>query len=234
MKILRNLIIAGSLFLPACAFAQVQGAIQPAATPPSQTASGTFANKPAASAGALYLATDLGTHGVLLISDGSVWKPATGSAVIAQVGTSQTPLTGTTSETNIVTLSVPAGLLSANGSLRVVCTWTVTNNADAKNLINRFGTSANPTTGGNTAFLNYTGATSAISVRTFMQFTNRNSVSSQVGLQANNFGWGASTLAVAAGSQNTASATFLNINGTLGVGSDSITLEAYTVEWIEP
>lgn len=217
--------LAATLLFAAPAWAQ----IQPAATPPSQTASGTFATKPAPSAGALYFATDLGTHGVLLASDGTVWKPASGSAVIAQSGVAAT-VTGVTIETALANIAVPAGLLSANGSLRVTCLFALsTTTSDTTHI--RFSASTGIT---GTSFLAAANSNTVTASRTQIQISNLNSTSSQIGQAAGlgAFSLGAQTLVTSAIA--TSSASFINITALPSNTTDTATLDGYTVEWLEP
>ncbi len=193
--------------------------------------SGTFAAKPSASNAQIYYATDLGTSGVLLISNGSLWKPATGEAVLAQNYVSNS-LTGTTAEVSLANVTIPAALLSANGSLRLTSIWTVTNNADNKTINIRFGNVSGA--GQGSLFLGTT-VTAIASGRFQQQISNRNSVSSQVGAGSPNSGFSNSGAANVTTSYNTSTqAMYFNIDGVLASGTDTITLEGYTLEWLEP
>lgn len=104
--------------------AQDQGAI---------VTSAAYASLPAASAnrGQEAFATDVGASGAFVVSDGTRWKPKGGLLSLFQ---NNTPfaLTGTTVETTVYTVPVPAGLLGPSGRLEFDSAWTNTANGTTK------------------------------------------------------------------------------------------------------
>lgn len=131
--------------------------------------------------------------------------------------------TGNTSDTALATISIPAGLMGANGIIRVTHLWSVTNNANNKTpRVWLNGLSG-------TAFL----STNLASVQTWQGETiirNRNSQSSQVGHNAGAFPFSSTTGAIATATIDTSVAVDLVLSGILANSADTITLQGYTVE----
>ncbi|WP_244437700.1 DUF2793 domain-containing protein [Hyphomicrobium denitrificans] len=136
-------------------------------------------------------------------------------------------LTGTTSETALVSVLLPGGILGPNGAVRVTTLWTGTSNANSKSM--KVKHAATSGIAGN----NYTSASSTTTPTSKIQteFHNRNSVSSQVGgLSAGTGGWGATSLGLTMGTVDTSADSYINISGILANAADTLTLEAYTIE----
>lgn len=132
--------------------------------------------------------------------------------------------TGDTVETTLATITIPGGALGATGRIRVSTIWTITNNANAKNIRVRLGGI------GGTAFQNVpisTAATAAFETH----IANRGAVASQVGWAFGcRFDQVFTSFTPVTGSLNTAIDQDLVITAQLAVGTDSATLEAYMVE----
>lgn len=129
------------------------------------------------------------------------------------------PLTGTTSETALATITVPAGTMGANGFLIVTSYWSYTNSANNKTIRARFGGTA----------IAANVVTTTASAPFHLTIGNRNSASSQI------IGMGTGLIAATSGalgtsSQNTAGAIDLTLNGTLASAAETITLESYIVQ----
>jgi hypothetical protein len=152
---------------------------------------------------------------------GGIGLPASGvlkqSAVPASV-------TGTLSETTLATIPIPAGAMGLNGVIRVTAVWTVTNSADSKVL---------KTVLGGSVFNNF-GVTTTVSVHNYCEVRNRGAANSQVAYQQNGTGTSSSGNAITA--VDTSLAQNLTITGTIGAnaGSNTIPLEGYTVEILNP
>jgi hypothetical protein len=126
-----------------------------------------------------------------------------------------------TSEQTLVTIPVPANLMGINGALYVTALWSLTNNANAKALRIRFG---------GTEFQNLAGA-SLVTVSAAMRIQNRGSLTSQVGASVGMNAFGAtSTAAVVTSTLNTGVSQDLTISVQKATGTDTATLEAYTVQ----
>lgn len=133
------------------------------------------------------------------------------------------PLTGTTSETVLATIAIPAGAIGPNGQIRIMTLWSMTNNANNKTMSVRLGGI------GGTAHQAAVIASQAHQQNN-CRIANRNSASSQVSQSATGFGWNANTASPVTGAINTANAQDLVITGTLASSGDTLTLESYIVE----
>jgi hypothetical protein len=56
-----------------------------------------------------------------------------GPVILAQSGAASS-VTGTTTETTLASVTIPGGMMGANGSVRISAKWSYTNSANAKNL----------------------------------------------------------------------------------------------------
>lgn len=188
----------------------------------------TFANLPApAAAGAnVYRVTDIG-GGALFVSTGTVWKPVGGSCVLAASAAAGASVTGTTNETALATVTVPAGLMTAHGALRVRTLWSYTNSANNKVPRMRLGGISG------TVFMGPTFTTTA-SAQIDSDVRNRGAANSQVSWNFSSLGTGSSTGAVTTGSVDTATAQDLVFTGQLASSGETLTLESYRVELLIP
>ena len=144
--------------------------------------------------------------------------------VVAQSGTASS-VTGTTSETVLATIPIPAGALGINGVLRITALWSYTNSANNKTLRINFG---------GTTWFNQVQTTTA-SAQGMTMIRNRGSVTSQVGYAISaGSAFGSTSVANATAAINMAVAQNLTITGTLALGTETITLEGYTVEILNP
>lgn len=139
-------------------------------------------------------------------------------------------LTGSTSETLLATIPIPAGELGLNGAVIVTVYFSMTNNANNKTPRVRFGASGAGLSGSN---IHGPVQASVAGYRGQAMIMNRNSLSSQVtapaGLGAG--GWNTSTgTNPGTSSIDTSAATEIAISGQLATGTDTLTLEYYTVE----
>lgn len=166
---------------------------------------------------------------VLVAFDGAAWANVAPTAppafrVLAASGVAAA-VTGTTSETALATITVPAGAMGANGVLRITTQWTTTNSANTKTLRTRFGGMSG------TAFQS-TGATASATFRHQVEIHNRNNVSAQVGMSPS-ASWGGSGGSATTGAINTASAQSIVLSGQLSNSGETITLESYLIELLE-
>lgn len=150
--------------------------------------------------------------------------PSSGTpSVVALATVGAASLTGTTSITNIAVVAVPANL-GKNGGVELKCLWTIPNNANNKILAVFWSNTSGATTGFQLG-TNITATTSA-TLRTFHDGKNQNATNVQKTYAVTPITpFGASGSAVVSGAVNTALPSFLNITGTLGVGTDTITVE---------
>lgn len=135
--------------------------------------------------------------------------------ILAQAGVASS-VTGTLAETILAPIVIPGGMMGLNGVLRISASWSFTNSANTKTLKAVLGGTAlaslSKTTQGGDEW--------------FFPLRNRGSLSSQT--QSNNVipsGGGPLPRSI-----NTAIDQTLTFTGTLALGTETITLEGYTVE----
>ena len=179
----------------------------------------TWANKPSvAPLGQIICVTDVGENGSLWRGNGTKWvrlNPIKVFSLSAPVS-----LTGSTSVVTLATITIPAGLLGANGKLKIYPLWATTNNANVKTLRALF--SGSPcTTMTSQSVPNNSG---------LVIIRNINSESVQKCSSGLVAGIGSSSGSIAAVTIDTTAATTITITGQLAVGTDTLTLEDLFVE----
>lgn len=203
---------------------------------PSTVQKGTYATKPGSPvAGQQYFATDLGVNGLTLVYSGSIWKPAAGSAVLICDPAAHTAA-GNASETNYAVVTIPAGLVSANGSLRIYAQGSYTGTTGTKSILIRHNTSSAAVSGGSLLVSSSNGGSNtALSANSAKVLMNVASQSAQIFLPngTNSYGGASSSTALQTGSINMANASYLNFN-IIGNASDTVGYQGIIVEWIEP
>jgi hypothetical protein len=135
--------------------------------------------------------------------------------------------TGTTSETVLATVSVPANWMGPNGALEIEFLGTNNNNANDKTWFVRLSS---------TQFAGQV-QTTTISYKHHLVIANRNSASSQIGTTpgpASTGTWGQGNTAVTTAALDTTAALSLTIRGQLEDAGDNMQLEQYIVKLIIP
>ena len=146
------------------------------------------------------------------------WRTVAHSAVA-------TALTGTTAETILGSIAIPAGAMGPNGILRVTTEWSYTNSANSKTLRTRFGAGIS-----GTAFDVIVPTVTAFQRRQ-CDIKNRGSLAAQMAPPSGFIaGFGSATGAPLTGAVDTAAGQTLALTGQLGSSGDTITLESYIVE----
>lgn len=144
-----------------------------------------------------------------------------GGLTLAQSGASVAH-TGTTNKTTLATITIPAGMMSSNGSVEVEASWTNDNSANDKTL----GLELNGA--GGLAHLATTGTDHHM--RWFIQ--NANATNSQkVDLITTNAA--AVVLTKATDAEDTTADLVLTITGTLEVDSETMTLLRYSARVVQ-
>ena len=178
----------------------------------------TWANKPSvAPLGQVICITDVGENGSLWRGDGTKWvrlNPIKIFSLSVPVSTSST------SVVTLATITIPAGLLGANGKLKIYPLWSTTNNANVKTLRAVFSGSV-CTTMTSQSVPNNSG---------LVIIRNTNNEAAQKCSSGLVAGIGASSGSIAAPTVDTSAATTLVISGQLAVGTDTLTLEDLFVE----
>lgn len=133
--------------------------------------------------------------------------------------------TGSTTETTLATIAVPANAMGANGVLRITAQWGYSGGAGGWTPRIKFnGTSfIEPSAFANTSFRSPANAD-----------RNRNATNWQLGTALVQGNWGASPTAVVTSSHAATGALNITITGQLANAADTITLHAYTVELVVP
>lgn len=186
-----------------------------------------FANLPTASAAgatAAYFVTDIGPAGTFFVSDGTLWRPQNGIALLAQ-NNAGLANTGNTTENILATVNLPANLVNVNCSLEIVTAWSFPANTNAKNIKARLGGIAGA---GYLAFNQNNASNVTCQVYTLIR---ARATASQFGFSNTQSGFsGGQTAANATSTLDMTAAQTLVFTAQCGVGSDTITLESYSVK----
>lgn len=159
-------------------------------------------------------------------NSGGVYNPPTtigGSPATVTLcqNAAQVAHTGNTNETALATCAIPAGAMGANGQLIIRVLWSATNNANNKSVRARFSTISG-------TIISSSGMTTQVNLFWPGCFlANRNSASSQI---ANFTACGNLSGTQATAAINTAVATTLVLTGQLTTGTDTVAIEAYTIQ----
>jgi len=181
----------------------------------------TWANKPSiALSGQIICVTDVGENGSLWRGNGTKWVRLNPIKIFSL--SAPFSLSGTTSAVTLATatITIPAGLLGANGKLKIYPLWATTNNANVKTLRVVFGGST-CTTMTSQSVSNNSG---------LVIIRNTNSESAQKCSSGLVAGIGASSGSIASTTIDTTAATTITIIGQLAAGGDTLTLEDLFVE----
>ena len=179
----------------------------------------TWANKPSvAPSGQIICVTNVGENGSLWRGNGTKWVRLNPIKIFSL--SAPVVLTGSTSAVTLATITIPAGLMGANGKLKIYPLWATTNNANVKTLRVVFGGST-CTTMTSQSVPNNSG---------LLIIRNINSESVQKCSSGLVAGIGASTGSIASPTVDTSVATTITITGQLAVGTDTLTLEDLFIE----
>jgi len=169
----------------------------------------TWANKPSvAPLGQIICVTDVGENGILCRGDGTKWVRMH-PTILYNLAT-PIVLTGTTAQTTLLTITIPAKLMGSIGRLNLLSFFALTNNANNKTLRAKIGADS----------LNVAGAASMAATGFNFWLLNLNSATAQ----RNN----SSTLFAI----DTTASMDLIITGQLANAADSMTLNTLSLELI--
>jgi len=129
-------------------------------------------------------------------------------------------ITGTTTETALATITIPAGAIGPNGCVEIIALCSFTASTNARVIRARLSGSE---------IWSASITTAVSSNRVITGFQNTGSQSTQVSHTGTVTGVGSSAASLFRTSINTAAATTLTITGTLATSSETITLESYLV-----
>lgn len=141
--------------------------------------------------------------------------------VLAQSGAAAS-VGAVTSEATLATITVPAGAMGANGSLRISTYWEFTGSTNSKTMKIKLGAT--------TFYNNLTSTAANISWNHQFVIQNANDVAAQVAQSSLSSAFGYNSAAGVAGSENTAVAKDITITGQKASSGETLTLVRYTVE----
>ena len=178
----------------------------------------TWANKPSvAPLGQIICVTDVGENGSLWRGNGTKWVRLNPIKIFSL---SVPVLTASTSVVTLATITIPAGLMGANGKLKIYPLWSTTNNANVKTLRLNIG-----------GLLCSTMVSQSVSNNSgLLIIRNINSESVQKCSSGLVAGIGSSFGSIASLTVDTSAATTITITGQLAVGTDTLTLEDLFIE----
>ena len=159
-----------------------------------------------------------GSHEFLHVPSVGWRRTASGPQIIAQSAVAVTTPTDT-NENTLATITIPGGVISANGRLVVEAYFTVTASTNSKTWRVRLG--------GTTLHSGNTTSATGISVGIMAPIANRNSESSQVGTGFT--GIGVSASAHPTGTVDTTADQTLTITAQKATGAETMTLTQYSV-----
>ena len=179
----------------------------------------TWADKPAtAPLGQIICITDVGENGSLWRGNGTKWVRLNPIKIFSL--SAPFSLTVSTSVVTLATITIPAGLLGANGKLKIYPLWATTNNANVKTLRLNLGGVVCSTM----VSQNVPNNSGLVIIR------NTNNEAAQKCSSGLVAGIGPSYGSIAVLTIDTTAATTVTITGQLAVGTDTLTLEDLFVE----
>lgn len=184
----------------------------------------TWATLPAAASnsGLKVRVSDVGVSGSEWRSNGTTWEPVGGRVLLARVHT-DSAVTGTTAETVLATVTIPAGLMGVNGSLWVYHNFTIASPAASAKYFRA--------TLGGTVFGVYTTSSAAVvNISGAIPISNRNSQSAQYAGGGMFFSAGATS--PVAGTVDTSVAQTFTLTAQPGAVGETTTLRVFSLELV--
>lgn len=133
--------------------------------------------------------------------------------------------TGNTAETTLATVKVPARSLGKNGAVRISQVWSMPNNANNKSARTRFG---------GTLVFSAIVTTSTSYTDTGRVVQNRGAENAQIVRPLALSAGGTATSALVTAAVDTTQDVDITFTAQCAVGTDTMTLESYTVEIVTP
>jgi len=146
----------------------------------------------------------------------TAFQPTVPTTLVAVVG-GNAAYTGSTTETNLVNVAIPAGTIGNNGLVRVTVNFTTNNTAGAKTGKVYLGASQ---VAQSSSYTTSTGGTTMIGVRN----------AGALNFNSSQIVGGTATGAAVYTAVDTNVASFIGISGTVAVATDFTIVEGYTVE----
>lgn len=162
------------------------------------------------------------SHEFLYVPSVGWRRTSSGPQVIAQSAVAITAPANDTSENTLVTLNIPGGVIGANGRVLIYTEWSHTASTNSKIARARLNAGSTSMT------LTVTSGT-AVACATLWGLANRNSESSQVHTANVGFPVSSTTVVPVTQSVDTSAATTLTITAQKATGSETMTLEQYSI-----
>lgn len=158
-----------------------------------------------------------GKYGVANGVGAVAFTPAVPTGTLTPVTGSNSAYTGSTTETTLINVTVPAGSIGDNGQVIVIANWATNDSAGAKTGKVYLGASA---VGSSVAYTTSTGGSITNSIR------NRGALTAQSSQVIGGVAAAGSVYTAI----NTAASTSITITGDLATATDNVILEGFTVE----
>ena len=158
-----------------------------------------------------------GKYGVANGVGAVAFTPVVPSGTLTAVTGSNASYTGSTTETTLINVTVPAGAIGNNGQIVVTSNWATNNSAGAKAGVVYLGGSA---VGSSSSYTTSTGGSSMNSIR------NRGALTAQTSQLIGGAATGASVYTAI----NTTASTSITITGDIATATDNVILEGFTIE----
>lgn len=181
----------------------------------------TWANKPAvAPLGQIICISNVARGGSLWRGNGTNWLPVGGSVVLAESAVASS-VTSTTALTTLASITIPAGIMGTDGQLRITTLWsTGANNANVKTAYIKFDTNS----------LQSFNLASVLAAQSLAYTRNRGSASSQINWVNSITPFTTTAAALLTSTVDTSTDKNILLQAHLANSSDTVTLEAYSVE----
>ncbi|WIA56600.1 hypothetical protein N6H05_01880 [Sphingobium sp. WTD-1] len=141
--------------------------------------------------------------------------------ILAQDGAASAVWTGSLATHDFLTITIPGGALGPKGSLKIESFWTISQNANTKTVMHKFGG----------ATINSWPVTTSGNVGSLLRMNNRNDQASQFIARAGSTSiYGSGVNAHGAAAIDTSVDQVLTLTGQLANASDTMVLEGYIIE----
>lgn len=151
-----------------------------------------------------------------------------GFYVLGNRGTDLTALTGSTAETKLYSVQIPANSLGSHGCVRVRGEWSCTSNANTKTMRANLGTADD--VAGSATLASHQETTNSNNVFEFVIRNNGATNAQRAGGGGNSGGIGGTTTGRGTSVFDTTAAIYLLVTGQLANAGDTMTLHGVTVE----
>ena len=141
-----------------------------------------------------------------------------------------TSITGSTSETVLANIRIPANTLASNGRIIIRTFWQFTGTAGTKTRKIYLNTAA---TAGGTTYMSVAGGSTDLGAQYYTVIQEAGATNSQIGGVITGLSGAASTSALPTSSIDDTADMYVVITATLGSAADTATLAAYSVEIIK-